>query len=94
MWHKRRDPNGGFRLHALSLLLERSGPIYDLAHERSRIVSEAYRAAGRPRDINRYPGPDGWRYVHQVKRGPRRWEEELAVLESALDKVTVDCTFG
>ncbi len=57
------------QLEALRQMESRSGPIYERAREGSRVVSEAYRAAGRPRDVTRVRGPDGWQYVHQVGRG-------------------------
>ncbi len=38
---------------------QRSGPYYDLSRERSRIVSEAYRAAGSPRKVFMRHGLDG-----------------------------------
>jgi len=53
---------------------DRSGPLHALSRERSRIVHEAWRAAGRPRHVSRVMGPDGPRYVlHATKfRGAAR----------------------
>lgn len=41
---------------ALGQMQERSGPIYEQARARSRIVSEAYKAAGSPRKVVRLLG--------------------------------------
>jgi len=54
---------------AFTQMRARSGPIYDLARERSRIVSEAYRAAGRPRDVTASRTRNGWTYEHKVGHG-------------------------
>ena len=44
---------------ALRQMEERSGPIYEIVRERSRIVSAAYKAAGRPRDVTAIDTSDG-----------------------------------
>ena len=63
---------------ALKQMTERSGPIYELAREPSRIISDAYRAAGRPRAVSALGTRDGWVYVHRITRGPRKWQDETA----------------
>ena len=62
----------------LRQMVERSGPIYELARERSRIISEAYRAAGRPRDVTMIRTPEGWSYVHRVGHGHRYVRDDPA----------------
>lgn len=42
---------------------ERSGPIYDLSRERSRIIKDAWRAAGSPRKVSMISTKDGVKYV-------------------------------
>ena len=54
---------------ALKQMRERTGPIYELARERSRIIGEAYRAAGSPRHVAMVRGPDGWHIMRIVGRG-------------------------
>lgn len=56
-------------------MMGRSGPIYEIARERGRIISEAYRAAGRPRYVSESRTPDGMAYVHRITRGPRKWQQ-------------------
>ena len=62
---------------ALRQMMTRSGPLYELARQRSRVVSEAYRAAGRPPAIRPIHGRDGRTYVRKVGRG-RHWHYEPA----------------
>jgi hypothetical protein len=52
----------GRQMAAMSQMVNRSGPIYDTARERSRIVHEAWRAAGSPRHVQRIHTADGVRY--------------------------------
>jgi hypothetical protein len=62
-------------------MMARSGPIYEQSRRLSRIVSNAYRAAGRPRDVGRRRTAEGWTYFHRVTKGARRYELEAATEE-------------
>ena len=51
-----------------------------LGRELSRIVAEAYKAAGRPRQVTRvWTRRGGWgECLHRIRSGPRRYEYEPA----------------
>jgi hypothetical protein len=68
-------------LDNLQQMRDRSGPQYELSQQRSRIVADAYRAAGSPRHVSKVRTPTGWEYRHIVTRGPRRGELEPATEE-------------
>lgn len=65
----------GRQMAAYTQMKQRSGPIYENARTRSRTISEAWRAAGRPRRVHR-----AWRggvpyYVFWSEHGdPKTWE--------------------
>jgi hypothetical protein len=74
----------GRQLDAHWQMSDRSGPLYDLAKEHSRIVHDAYKAAGPPRKIYR-SGMNGTLRrpidVVQVRRGDTYQEEPATQVE-------------
>ncbi len=71
------------QFEVLRQMQERSGPIYELARERSRIISEAYQAAGRPRRVSLVHSPHGLAYVFHVRRGGKWNHSEPATRDDA-----------
>jgi hypothetical protein len=51
----------------------RSGPLYELAKDRSRITSAAWRAAGSPRRVHRVHFPEGARWILGAPKHPKTW---------------------
>jgi hypothetical protein len=62
-------------IQAVTQMQARSGPYYELAHERSRIISEAYRAARKPRKVSMVLGCHPRAYVFHVRRGDTYHQE-------------------
>ena len=59
----------------INQMRERSGPLYDESRRLGKIVADAYRAAGRPRQVVKL-----WRggYAHPVRTGPFHHDLEPA----------------
>lgn len=57
------------QMEAYAQMVQRSGSLYELARERSRIVTEAYRAAGRPRKVSLTRTHEGWQHMFHIGRG-------------------------
>lgn len=70
---ERRRPEGerlgaaiARQFDAMSQMTQRSGPVYETARQRSRIVREAYRAAGSPCHVIAVHTPAGLRFMRYV----------------------------
>jgi hypothetical protein len=65
----------GRQMAACKQMRERSGPIYEAACERSRVISGAWRAAGSPRLVHRVRRGGVSCYVFWSEHSdPRTWE--------------------